>query len=590
MKHKFLGIGICMLLIAAVGLPAVGTMNKRELLENTSTMECIPGEFIVKLKKDTTFSSSAQLTALNEKHQVYAYEKIFPYDENTILDNIYLLHAPLESDILSITYEYSVCPDVIYSEPNAIGSLCGIPNDANFSNQWHLHNTGQVFLQYNGHNYSGKPDADIDAPEAWDIEIGDPNIVIAIVDTGIDYTHPDLAANVWNNTNEIPGNGIDDDHNGYIDDIRGWDFYYNDSNVTDGYGHGTMCSGVADAIGNNGLWGAGVCWNCKVMPVRAFNASGWGNITSVSKGIEYAANNGADVCSMSFAFGNISTLKDAIDYAFSKGVFLCAAAGNSNYYSKLYPAAYENVVAVAATTHNDTRVTPNDWPGGWGSQYGDWVDIAAPGNIIFTTLPTYHCYFNDFGACLNFDWGCGTSFASPMVGGVAALLLSKDPLLTPDEIKALLCGNVDPYNSTEYIGTGRLNAQKALTALQSPSPPTIKGTEKGKTGQPYDYKFKTSDPTNDKIYFLVEWGDNTTSGWLGPYYSGEEITLNHTWSVKGTYTIKAKAKDVYGDESDWASLIISMPRSYMILHQPFLERFFERFPHLFPILRNLLGY
>jgi subtilisin family serine protease len=472
MKRKIIGICICTLMIVAAGLPAAGAMNIKDigklLTFNTKTnQEFVPGEFIVKLKQDTMFSRST-LTALNEQYHVTAIEKVFLQAEGTILDNIYLMHVPVGSDILSIARAYSLCPGVVYAEPNGIGSPCGIPNDANFSSQWHLHNTGQVILvNWTGINYSGKPDADIDAPEAWDIETGSPNVVIAIIDSGIDYTHPDLAANVWNNTDEIPGNGIDDDHNGYIDDIRGWDFFYNDSNVTDGHGHGTMCAGVAGAIGNNGLWGAGVAWHCKIMPVRIADALWNSNVNYAVKGIRYAADNGADIISMSFGFGNSTVLRDAINYAYSKGIFLCAAAGNSNSQFKMYPAGYSNVTAVAMTNQNDCRCSPADWnTSGWGSNYGDWVDIAAPGNIIFSTMPTYHVHWNDIGFFYNFDWSCGTSFSSPMVGGVAALLLSKDPSLTPVEVKALLCGNVDPYNSTKYIGTGRLNAQKALAALE----------------------------------------------------------------------------------------------------------------------------
>jgi subtilisin family serine protease len=481
MKKKIVGICICMLLIAAVVLPAAGTMNKREigkslLFSNKTSLQFVPGEFIVKLKKDATFSK-ATLSALNEKHQVYALEKVFPNAEGTILDNIYLLHVPLVSDILSLVHEYSSCPDVLYAEPNEIGNLCGIPNDENFSNQWHLDNTGQVFVHdYYGHNYSGIPDADIDAPEAWDIETGSPNMTIAIIDTGIDYTHPDLTAKIWNNTDEIPGNGIDDDHNGYIDDVMGWDFVYNDSDPKDGMGHGTMCAGVAGADSNNSIWGAGVAWGCKIMPVRIFDDNGYGTVSNAAKGIRYVADNGANVCSMSFGFGNLSTLKTAIDYAYGKGVFLCAAAGNSNSSQKLFPAGYNNVVAVAMTNQNDSRCSPKDWNApGWGSEYGDWVDIAAPGNIIYSTMPTYHVTFNDQGIPQNFAWGCGTSFASPMVAGVAALLLSKDPSLTQPQVKGLLCGNVDPYNSTVYIGTGRLNAQKALAALQLSEGAKIKG-------------------------------------------------------------------------------------------------------------------
>jgi len=480
MLKKLIGIFICILMILVIILPVTGTINENVTKEkivfgNQTVIEFVPGEFIVKLKKDITFSRS-NLALLNEKHKVYALEEIFDNAEDTILDNIYLLHVPMDSGILSIVQEYASCPDVMYAEPNGITFACGIPNDANFSSQWFLHNTGQVFFDWFGNNYSGIPDADIDAPEAWDIEIGSPDVVIAIIDSGIDYTHPDLATNIWNNMDEMPGNGIDDDSNGYIDDVMGWDFEYDDSDPKDGLCHGTLCAGVAGAVSDNGIWGAGVAWNCKIMPVQVLDEMGSGDWVNISAGIKYAADNGADVISLSIGGPSSSVMRDAVNYAYDKGVFLCAAAGNSNTMMKSYPAAYENVTAVAMTNQNDSRVSPEDGGGpGFGSNYGDWVDIAAPGFLIYSTMPSYHVFMNDYGMDQNFDCASGTSFSSPMVAGVAALLLSKNPSLSPDEVKALICGNVDPYNSTKYIGTGRLNAQKALIGLQLLEGVKIKG-------------------------------------------------------------------------------------------------------------------
>ena len=527
MKTKIVGFCICMLLIAAVVLSAAGATNKivtngNKVSENQTSMEFAPGEFIVKIKQDRTFSSPA-LIALNAKYQVNSLEKVFPNAEGSILDNIYLLHVPIGSDILSVVREYTSCPDVVYAEPNGRDHYCSTPNDVNFSNQWHLNNIGQVICG----NISGKPDADIDAPEAWDMQKGSPNVVIAIIDSGIDYTHPDLAANIWNNTDEIPGNGIDDDHNGYIDDVRGWDFYYNDSNVTDGSGHGTMCAGDAGAVTDNGIWGAGVSWNCKIMPVRIANESWYTTTTYGAKGIRYAADNGASIISMSFGGNTVyNIVRDAVNYAYGKGVFLCAAAGNSNTSTKMYPAAYENVTAVAATNQNDGRCTSKDWGawGGLGSDYGNWVDIAAPGNLVFSTAPTYHVKFSDppFNWQLYYCFGGGTSSASPIVAGVAALLLSKDPSLTPDQVKALLCGNVDPYNSTVYIGSGRLNAQKALAALQFSEGVKIKG------GLGVSMVMTNNGPTN---LINISWQIHVKGGIIG--------LINKT--VNGKVDIKAGA-------------------------------------------------
>ncbi|MBN1861232.1 MAG: S8 family serine peptidase, partial [Candidatus Thermoplasmatota archaeon] len=454
MNNQIISICICCMLILISFIFPAGRTDT-EFSNTQSVIVYRPGEFIVKLQKDTSISTP-MLQELNEKNQVSKYEKLFPDAKDTILDDIYLLHIPMQSEILSIVRDYAKCPDVLYAEPNQVGYLCTIPNDANFSNQWSLENIGQL---------GGTPGCDIHAPAAWDIEQGSPEVVIAIIDTGIDATHPDLATKLWNNTDELPNNGIDDDNNGYIDDVHGWDFYYNDSNPDDGYGHGTFCAGIAAASTDNAIGMAGVAWKCNFMSLKIINATGWFDDVKTAKAIKYAADNDADVLSMSFTFLNSSLLHNAIDYSYGKGAFLCAAAGNYNTSSKRYPAAYTNVTAVAATTQNDTRCSPNEWGAGYGSNYGDWVDIAAPGNLIYSTMPTYHVTMNDDGYTQNYTYASGTSAATPMVAGVGALLLSKYPSLTNTEIETLICENVDPYNSTEYIGTGRLNAYKALNAL-----------------------------------------------------------------------------------------------------------------------------
>jgi thermitase len=340
-----------------------------------------------------------------------------------------------------------------------------VPNDPDFDKQYYLQSLGKmiwakIFL------FSKIPfwfpfraisDNDIDAPEAWDIETGSPDVVIAIIDSGVDYTHPDLAANIWNNTDEIPGNGIDDDDNGYIDDTRGWDFVNNDNDPKDEFYLGTVCAGIAGAVSNNGIGVAGICWNCKIMPVRVANETGVSYWEDIAAGIRYAADNGANVISMSLGdYSAPSIVLDAVNYAYGKGVFLCATAGSDNKATEFYPAAYENVTAVGMTNLKNRAF--------YISNYGEWVDIAVPVSLIYSTTPTYLVNGNQLGLLQNYSFASDTT---SMVAGVAALLLSKDPSLTPDEIKALLCNNTDPYSGSKYVGTGRLNAYKALTALTS---------------------------------------------------------------------------------------------------------------------------
>ena len=216
---------------------------------------------------------------------------------------------------------------------------------------------------------------------------------------------------------------------------------------------GQVCAGVAGAVGNNGIGIIGIAWNCKIMPVRVIDDQGWCYSSVIAEGIRYATDNGANVISMSFNAddsNNTNIMLDAVNYAYSKGVFLCAAAGNENTSKGGYPAEYDNVTAVGWTNQKDKA---HD-----GSNYGDWVDIAAPGTHIYST-DTLQDALGEY-----YFWD-GTSAATPIVAGVAALLLSKDPSLTPDEVKSLLCNNVDPYSGDKYIGTGRVNAYKALAAL-----------------------------------------------------------------------------------------------------------------------------
>jgi hypothetical protein len=288
----------------------------------------------------------------------------------------------------------------------------------------------------------------IEAPACWDTQRGDPRVIIAILDTGVDYNHPDLVANIWRNQGEIPDNGLDDDGNGYIDDTRGWDFAYNDNDPLDDHGHGTFCAGIAAAVGDNSIGVCGIAPKCTIMPVKIGLSSGYMYDSMIVPGIVYAADNGARVLSMSFFSDGVTpALQEAIDYAWSKGVAPIAAAGNGYTVVPYYPAGYDNCIAVAAAKEDDARA---DF-----STFGSWVDIIAPGVNIASTAR---------GG--SYTTASGTSAACPHAAGVAALLFSEYPTASNRWVRYRLEHFSDPVTDPlvgEYVNYGRLNAHNAVT-------------------------------------------------------------------------------------------------------------------------------
>ena len=330
-------------------------------------------------------------------------------------------------------------PNVEYAEPNYIVSALRVPNDPRYGEQYALRNTGQL---------GGTPGADIRAEAAWDVTTGAGSVVVAVIDTGIDYTHPDLAANIWSNDGEVAGNGVDDDGNGFVDDTRGWDFANDDNNPFDDAGHGTHVAGTIGAPGDNGLGVAGVTWQVRLMPLKFLNAGGSGTTADAIGAVEYATLMGADITSNSWGGGAFSqALLGAIREADAADILFVAAAGNDGIntdYSPMYPAAYDvaNVVSVAATDRTDHLA-------GF-SNYGvATVDLAAPGVDILSTVPGGGYATNS-----------GTSMATPHVSGVAALVRAIAPDIDVANLRQRLMTQTDPlpWLGGVIASGGRLNA------------------------------------------------------------------------------------------------------------------------------------
>ncbi len=410
----------------------------------------VPGELIVGFEPGV--SDAAQADALEQAgakqkkklKQIHAHVASAPENE---VDRV---EKALASD-----------PRVAYVEPNYVVTASVVPNDPQFSQLWGLNNTGQT---------GGTADADIDAPEAWDLETGSPGVVVASIDTGVDFTHPDLASQQWVNPGENCGSsdrtvscaqrtdGVDNDGDGYVDDWSGWDFVNHDNSPTDDNNHGTHTSGTIGALGNNGIGVAGVDWNARIMALKFLNSAGSGTDADAISALLYAADHGARVASNSWGGAPYDpALVNAIEYGASKGMLSVFAAGNDSVnmdVSPEYPAAYDSdaIVSVAATDARDAMA--------FFSNYGQrTVDLAAPGVSIVSTTPgnTYSSF-------------SGTSMAAPHVSGTAALVMSHFAGATLYGTKALLMRSADPKSSlagTSATG-GRLNAFDALSCSSTP--------------------------------------------------------------------------------------------------------------------------
>jgi len=284
--------------------------------------------------------------------------------------------------------------------------------------------------------------------DAWGLTTGSP-VTIAVLDTGVDLTQEDLQNRLWTNIGEIPGNGIDDDHNGFIDDIHGYNVMDHTTNIADANGHGTGISSIIAATANNNKGLAGINWSAKIMVVRALDSAGGGSFENVVAGIHYAVDNGARIINMSFGSNeDVPALHDAINYAISKDVLVVAAVGNSGANSIFYPAAYSGVLAVGSvgsTNHISSF-----------SNYGTGVDLVAPGEAV----PIADLGSNKYSS------GYGTSFSTAIVTGIASLILGRLPSMSAQDLGQTLiktADTIDGNSSSIFFGAGLVDAMKALS-------------------------------------------------------------------------------------------------------------------------------
>lgn len=467
--------------------------------------EYLPDEVLIKFKNDITEDTIGSIVNQSGGKIIKKFR---------LVPKLYHLKVQINT-IQDVVNFLKSLPEVEYAEPNYLRYIDAIPNDTRFSEMWGLNNTGQT---------GGTPNADIDAVEAWDLSTGSLNMVVADIDSGMDMAHPDLAGNVWTNPGEISGNGIDDDGNGYIDDIYGWDFAWNDNDPSDTDficgGHGTHTAGTIGAVGNNGIGVTGVNWNVKIMPLKVFRTYFLvlcsATSSDIISAIEYATMMGVRVSNNSYGSSSYSQAEsDAIKA--SKSVFVAAAGneGTNNDVTPSYPAGYNlnNIIAVAATDHNDALASF--------SNYGvTSVDLAAPGVNILTTTPNNTYSYYD-----------GTSMATPHVTGTVALLMGYDPDLTNNEIRWRILKGSD-YKGLPVLTGGRLNINNSLT-LPLPQV-TIDVSPLGPTtvspGQVISYNVTThnTEPTSKTVNVSI----------VAVYPDGSEITLTRrTITITGNGTL-----------------------------------------------------
>ena len=455
----------------------------------------VPGEVLVKVRPGMKGKFLLKAPKLSVKVK----------EELNLSSGNYLLLKSHSASIRSMVSLFDSYPEVEYAEPNylykAIGTTPSVealitgtleenktsstPNDPLFEKLWGLNNTGSNEPErLMSRDIFGVAGADVEALRAWRVHQGSRKVVVAVIDTGIDYNHPDLRNNMWVNNKEVPGNGVDDDNNGYIDDVYGWNAEGNHGNPMDGNSHGTHCAGTIGAEHNNGVGVAGVMRDVRLMAVKFLSDSGSGTLADAVEAIDYATKMDVDVMSNSWGGGGFSqTLEDSIKRAKDKGIIFVAAAGNdsnNNDSRPTYPSTYQvdNVISVASHTAQDNL--------SYFSNLGKrTVHVAAPGSNVLSSTPNgqYKVY-------------SGTSMATPHVAGVVGLLIAKEGRAPVLDLRNRLMATTNPvstYRKTTASG-GRVSAYNLLTNTR---PPRQEPNENAWRVEPLREVFETDHPYFD---------------------------------------------------------------------------------------------
>ncbi len=563
----------------------------------------VPNEFVVQFKADLgkitqartalglVAIGNAALDELGRKYEVAELRTQFPGAQPTMvkgqildLSRYYVVKFESGHDLEQVMAEYRANPDVESVEPIGIHTLYATPNDGFYDpEQWHLNQTS---------------DKDVDAPEAWDVETGNPSIIVAVMDSGVRYYHKDLGGsnasstnpggtdgNIWINLAEKNGTaGVDDDGNGYVDDWVGYDFVTGltgcwsgedcstaDNDPRDFNGHGTHCAGNVGAINNNGYascavaggWGNGTLQptgnGVKVMPLRIGwsqsylgQEAGYVRMDFAASAFYYAANNGAKIASCSWGASNSGGIDAAITYFLNAGGMIFKAAGNANNQTSDYMTARTDIIAVAATDQNDCRASF--------SSYGTWVEISAPGVAILSSYHDHADAANDYVATMD-----GTSMATPIAASVAALIWSANPTWTAVQVRDRLYATADNIYglscNSSYVGklgAGRVNAYNAVFSGGCTAPTAqFSGTPLSGSA-PLTVTFTNSSSGTTPLSYSWAFGDGGTSTATSPVY---------TYNTPGTYTVTLTATNSCGSDQEVKTgyVTVTAPPAYTVI-------------------------